>query len=389
MQYIHQLDVWPKFIWDHEKIAALLGAVHNRQGRLMGRMEALGFSLRAEALLQTLTLDVIKSSEIEGDVLNAEQVRSSIARRLGLDVAGLVPSDRHVDGVVEMMLDATQNFSKELTKNRLLAWQASLFPGGYSGMHKIITGALRDDHDGPMQVISGPIGHEKVHFEAPAAQRLDKEIKSFLGWFNGSTLPTKKRAMAIDPVLKAGIAHLWFVTLHPFDDGNGRIARAIADMQLARADGSAQRFYSMSAGIRKERKAYYDVLEKTQKNTRGKRAGSGLVSSSGIDITAWLEWFLGCLDRAVDSTETTLADVFKKAQFWELHPTGSINERQRRMINKLFEKFEGKLTSSKWAQITKCSQDTALRDILELVEKKILVRDAAGGRSTSYLLKDF
>lgn len=389
MQYIHQLDVWPKFIWDHEKIAALLGTVHNRQGRLMGRMEALGFSLRAEALLQTLTLDVIKSSEIEGDVLNAEQVRSSIARRLGLDVAGLVPSDRHVDGVVEMMLDATQNFSKALTKNRLLAWQASLFPGGYSGMHKIITGALRDDRDGPMQVISGSVGHEKVHFEAPAARRLDREVKSFLGWFNGSTLAPKKRAMEIDPVLKAGIAHLWFVTLHPFDDGNGRIARAITDMQLARADGSAQRFYSMSARIRKERKAYYDVLEKTQKNKCGKRAGFGSVSASGIDITAWLEWFLGCLDRAVDSTETTLADVFRKARFWKLHPAGSINERQRRMINKLFEKFEGKLTSSKWAQITKCSQDTALRDILELVEKKILVRAAAGGRSTSYLLKDF
>ena len=387
MQYIHQLDVWPKLIWDHEKIAASLGAVHNRQGRLMGRMEALGFSLRAEALLQTLTLDVIKSSEIEGDVLNAEQVRSSIARRLGLNVAGLVPSDRYVDGVVEMMLDATQNFSKVLTKNRLFAWQASLFPGGYSGMHKLITGAFRDDHDGPMQVISGSVGHEKVHFEAPAAQRLDREVKGFLGWFNGSALPANRRAMETDPVLKAGIAHLWFVTLHPFDDGNGRIARAITDMQLARADGRAQRFYSMSARIRKERKAYYEVLEKTQKNTHGKRAGSGSVSSAGIDITAWLEWFLGCLDRAVDSTETTLADVFRKARFWELHPAGSINERQRRMINKLFENFEGKLTSSKWAQITKCSQDTALRDILELVEKKILVRDAAGGRSTSYLLK--
>ncbi len=389
MPYIHQLDVWPKFIWDHEKIAALLGTVHNRQGRLMGRMEALGFSLRAEALLQTLTFDVIKSSEIEGDVLNAEQVRSSIARRLGLNIAGLVPSDRHVDGVVEMMLDATQDFSKTLTQNRLFAWQASLFPGGYSGMRKIMTGAWRHDRDGPMQVISGPAGHEKVHFEAPAARRLDREVKSFLGWFNGSTLPAKKRGMAIDPVLKAGIAHLWFVTLHPFDDGNGRIARAITDMQLARADGSAQRFYSMSARIRKERKAYYDVLEKTQKSTRGKGAGSGPVASSGIDITPWLEWFLGCLDRAVDSTETTLADVFRKARFWELHPAGSINERQRKMINKLFEKFEGKLTSSKWAQMTKCSQDTALRDILELVEKKILVRDSAGGRSTGYALKDF
>ncbi len=367
MRYIHQLDSWPKFIWNHEKIAASLGTVRNRQGRLMGRMEALGFPLRAEALLQTLTLDVIKSSEIEGEVLDADQVRSSIARRLGLDIAGLVPSDRYVDGVVEMMLDATQNFSKALTNSRLLAWQASLFPGGYSGMHKIMTGVLRNDRHGPMQVVSGPAGHQKVHFDAPAARRLDREVKGFLDWFNGSA--------EMDPVLKAGISHLWFVTLHPFDDGNGRIARAITDMQLARADGSAQRFYSMSARIRKERKAYYDVLEKTQKNTR-------------IDITTWLEWFLGCLDRAVDSTETTLADVFKKSRFWELHPAGSINERQRRMINQLFEKFEGKLTSSKWAKITKCSQDTALRDILELVEKGILVRHSAGGRSTSYLLKD-
>ncbi len=388
MRYIHQLDIWPKFIWDHEKIAAALGAVRNRQGRLMGRMETLGFPLRAEALLQTLTLDVIKSSEIEGEVLNAEQVRSSIARRLGLNIAGLVPSDRHVDGVVEMMLDATQNFSKALTQSRLFAWQASLFPGGYSGMRKIVTGALRHDRHGPMQVVSGSAGHEKVHFEAPAARCLDREMKNFLGWFNGPVLRIKNRGMKMDPVLKAGIAHLWFVTLHPFEDGNGRVARAITDMQLARADGSAQRFYSMSARIRKERKAYYDILEKTQKNTGGKNAGSGSAHSAGIDITSWLEWFLGCLDRAVDSTETTLADVFRKARFWKLHPAGSMNERQRMMINKLFEKFEGKLTSSKWAKITKCSQDTALRDILELVEKKILARDLAGGRSTSYLLKD-
>ena len=389
MRYIHQLEVWPKFVWNHETIAVSLGAVHNRLGRLMGHMETLGFPLRAEALLQTLTLDVIKSSEIEGEVLNAGQVRSSIARRLGLNIAGLVPSDRHVDGVVEMMLDAAQNFSKVLTRSRLFAWQASLFPGGYSGMHKIVTGALRHDRQGPMQVISGPEGHEKVHFEAPPARRLDEELKSFLEWFNGPALLAKKRGIKMDPVLKAGVAHLWFVTLHPFEDGNGRIARAITDMQLARADGSAQRFYSMSARICKERKAYYDILEKAQKNTRGKSAGSASVGSGGIDITSWLEWFLGCLDRAVDSTEVTLADVFRKARFWELHPAGSMNERQYRMIDKLFEKLEGKLTSSKWAKMTKCSQDTALRDILELVEKKILVRESAGGRSTSYLLKDF
>ncbi|MCX5903214.1 MAG: Fic family protein [Proteobacteria bacterium] len=387
MHYIHQLNIWPKFVWDHEKIAALLGSIRNRQGRLVGRMEAMGFALRTEAMLQTLTLDVIKSSEIEGEILDAVQVRSSIARRLGLDIAGLVSSDRHVDGVVEMMLDATQNFNKKLTKERLFGWHASLFPTGYSGMHKIGAGAWRDDSHGSMQVVSGPAGRERVHFEAPEAARLVREMKDFLNWFNGSTLLTMNHTIEIDPVLKAGIAHLWFVTIHPFDDGNGRIARAITDMQLARADGSAQRFYSISDMIRKERKAYYDVLEKIQKNTHSKNTGSGSVRTSGIDITAWLEWFLACLDRAIDSTETTLADVFRKARFWELHPSGSINERQRMMIHKLFEGFEGKLTSSKWAQITKCSQDTALRDILALVEKGILVKDSAGGRSTGYLLK--
>jgi Fic family protein len=388
MRYIHQLDIWPKFVWDHGKIAALLGFVRNRQGRLMGRMEVMGFALRTEAILQTLTLDVIKSSEIEGEVLDAQQVRSSIVRRLGLDIAGLVSSDRHVDGVVEMMLDATQDYNKTLTQERLCGWHASLFPTGYSGMYKIVTGIWRNDSHGHMQVVSGVTGHEKVHFEAPRAARLVMEMKNFLNWFNGSTLLTMNHAIEIDPVLKAGIAHLWFVTIHPFADGNGRIARAITDMQLARADGSAQRFYSMSAMIIKERKAYYDVLEKTQKNTHGKSDGSGTASPIGIDITAWLEWFLACLNRALDSTETTLAAVFRKARFWELHPAGSFNDRQCMMIDKLFDGFEGKLMSSKWAQITKCSQDTALRDILELVEKGILLKDSAGGRSTSYLLKD-
>ena len=372
MRTIHQRDDWLTFTWDHEKIEALLGRVRNRQGRLMGHMVAMGFALRAEALLQTLTLDVLKSSEIEGEVLDAKQVRSSIARRLGMDIAGLVSSDRHVDGVVEMMLDATQNFNKALTKDRLFGWHASLFPTGHSGMHKIVAGAWRDDRHGPMQVVSGPAGRQCMHFEAPDAARLDEEMKNFLRWFNRST--------ETDPVLKAGIAHLWFVTLHPFQDGNGRIARAITDMQLAYADGSTQRFYSMSARIRKERKAYYDALEKTQKNAHDKKP-------IGIDITAWLEWFLACLDRALTSTESTLADVFRKAHFWEEHPKESINERQRMMINKLFDGFEGKLTSSKWAQIAKCSQDTALRDILELVEKGVLSKNSAGGRSTSYLLR--
>ena len=375
MPYIYQLNAWPKFVWDHKKITALLGPMRNRQGRFVGRMEAIGFALRTEALLKTLTLDVIKSSEIEGEVLNADQVRSSIARRLGLDIAGLIPSDRDVDGIVEMMLDATQNFKKELTQERLFGWQASLFPTGHSGIHKITTGAWRDDSHGPMQVVSGPVGRSRVHFEAPKAARLDKEMKIFLSWFNHTN--------DIDPVLKAGIAHLWFVTLHPFEDGNGRIARAIADRQLARADNSAQRFYSMSARIRKERKAYYDVLEKIQKNPHHKAD-----SLAGIDITVWLEWFLSCLERAIESADSILEDVFKKAHFWEIHPAGSFNERQRKILGKLFEGFEGKLTSSKWAQITKCSQDTALRDILELVERKILIKDSAGGRSTSYLLKN-
>lgn len=372
MRYIHQLNVWPKFVWDHEKIAALLGAVRNRHGRLMGRMEAIGFHLRSEALLQTLTLDVLKSSEIEGEILHPDQVRSSIARRLGMNIAGLVAFDRHVDGVVEMMLDATQKFDEPLTEDRLFGWHACLFPAGRSGMRKIIAGTWRDNSCGSMQVVSGTLGHERVHFEAPDAARLDVEMKDFLDWFN--------RTVAIDPVLKAGIAHLWFVTIHPFEDGNGRVARAITDMQLARADGSAQRFYSMSVQILKERNVYYAVLEKIQKNTYSEKA---------IDITDWLEWFLACLDRALVTTEISLADVFRKARFWELHPSGSISERQRMMINRLFDGFEGKLTSSKWAQIAKCSQDTALRDILELVEKGILVKDSAGGRSTSYLLKDF
>jgi Fic family protein len=371
MKYIHMMDIWPSFAWDQDKIASVLGGVRNRQGRLMGRMEALGFSLRSEAILETLTLDVIKSSEIEGEILKTDQVRSSIARRLGLEIGGLVHSDRHVDGVVEMMLDATQNFNKPLAKDRIFGWHASLFPAGRSGMHKITVGAWRDDSHGPMTVVSGSLEHERVHFEAPAAKRLNGEMKTFLSWFNAPK--------DLDPVLVAAIAHLWFVTIHPFDDGNGRIARATADMQLARADGSRERFYSMSVQILKERTAYYNILEKTQKTTK--------ISKDGIDITLWLEWFLTCLDRSLDTTETTLSGVFKKARFWKSHASVSINERQTLMINKLFEGFQSKLTSSKWANLTKCSQDTALRDILDLVGKGILVKDPAGGRSTSYSLK--
>jgi Fic family protein len=364
--YIHQLPAWPHFTWDQRGLARQLAAVRHHQGRLIGRMQALGFALREEAVLQTLTEDVLKSSEIEGDVLDKDAVRSSIARRLGMEAAALPPADRHVEGVVEMMLDATQKFNERLTEQRLLAWHASLFPTGRSGMRKIIVGAWRDDRSGPMQVVSGAEGRERVHYEAPAAAILDAEMKSFLDWFNG--------AEDIDPVLKAALAHLWFVTIHPFDDGNGRIARAIADMSLARSEASPQRFYSMSSQIRLERKAYYDMLEATQKGDLG--------------VTPWIEWFLGCLDRAFDGAEKTLAIVFRKAEFWKQHAAAPLNERQRDILHRLLDGFDGKLTSSKWAAIEKCSPDTALRDIADLVGRGFLRKNAGGGRSTSYSLAE-
>ena len=364
MIYIYQQAGWPEFHWSGAPLAERLADVRHRQGRLIGRMESLGFELRAEAVLQTLTEDVIQSSEIEGETLEREQVRSSIARRLGMDIGGLVAADRNVEGVVEMMLDATQNFDKPLTSERLFAWHAALFPTGRSGMSKINVGMWRDDTNGPMQVVSGPIGRERVHYEAPGAAILDAEMRGFLAWFESGP--------AQDPVLKAGIAHLWFVTIHPFDDGNGRIARAIADLVLARSENSAQRFYSMSGQIRAERNVYYDTLESTQKG--------------GLDVTRWLTWFVSCLGRAIDGAEAILASVLTKARFWETHAGTPINERQHAMLNRLLGGFEGKLTSSKWAKITKCSQDTALRDIEGLVKHAILTRDEAGGRSTSYSL---
>jgi Fic family protein len=329
-------------------------------------MESLGFHLRQEAELETLTLDVVKTSEIEGENLNTQQVRSSVARRLGMDVAGAVPADRHVEGVVQMMLDATQNYRAPLSKERLFGWHAALFPTGHSGIQKIIVGGWRDDAKGPMQVVSGPMGRETVHYEAPAAGPLAAEMTKFIDWANGEE--------GLDAVLKSAIAHLWFVTIHPFDDGNGRIARAIADWILARAEDTGQRFYSMSAQIRRERDAYYSILEHTQKGS--------------MDITAWLQWFIGCLRRALDGTETTLAAVLRKARFWESWTRVPLNERQRLMLNKLLDGFEGKLTSSKWANLAKCSQDTASRDIQGLIDAGILVKDAAGGRSTSYSLKE-
>jgi Fic family protein len=327
-------------------------------------MEALGFNLRQEAVLQTLTSDVLKSSEIEGEKLDADQVRSSIARRLGMDIGALLPADRNVEGIVEMMLDATRHYDELLTADRLAGWHASLFPTGRSGMTKIRVGVWRDDSTGPMQVVSGPIGKEHVHFEAPMAKRLDGEMKAFLDWFNAK--------VEIDPVLKAGRAHLWFVTIHPFDDGNGRIARAIADMALARSEHSSQRFYSMSAQIRQERQAYYEILDRTQKGT--------------LDITPWMEWFLSCLGSAIDGAQTTLSAILAKSRFWESISGITINDRQRLVLNRLLEGFEGKLTSSKYAKLAKCSQDTAQRDIVYLVERGILIRNPEGGRSTSYSL---
>jgi Fic family protein len=361
-KYIHQLETWPQFSWKLERLAEPLAVVHHEQGRLLGRMEHLGFQSQQEALLMTLTEDVLKSSEIEGERLNEDMVRSSIARRLGIDVGGLEAVDRNVEGVVEMMLDATGQYDKPLTAERLFNWHAALFSSGMSGMKRIKVGAWRDAAEDPMQVVSGPLGRQRVHFEAPAAPRLNREIKAFLGWFNR---PNEK-----DWVLKAALAHLWFVTIHPFEDGNGRIARAIADMGLARSENSSQRFYSMSAQIRRERQTYYDRLEQAQQST--------------MDVTNWMEWFLDCLIRAIEGAQATLASVLAKARFWEFVAAVSLNERQKLVINRLLDNFEGKLTTSKWAKLAKCSQDTAARDILDLVSKGVLKRNAEGGRSTSY-----
>ena len=362
--YIYQRNQWPEFTWDSNHLVTLLGEARNLQGRLLGKMETLGFDLRNEALLDTLTLDVTKSSEIEGEFLNPDQVRSSIARKLGIEIAGSVDSDRNVEGVVEMMLDATQHCFEPLTADRLFDWHAALFPTGRSGMYKITVGDWRKDTTGPMQVVSGAMGKEKVHFQAPDSAQLAQEMKQFLDWFNGNA--------ATDLVIKAAVAHLWFVTIHPFDDGNGRIARALTDMLLAQSDKSTQRFYSMSAQIRIERKQYYHLLEKTQKGN--------------LDITDWIVWFLTCLVNALKATGTVLTKVLFKADFWQKHAGTILNERQKKLVNRMMDGFDGKLTSSKWAKIAKCSKDSAVRDINDLINKGILQREAAGGRSTSYEL---
>ena len=363
--YIHQKDSWPNFTWESGEFVNLLSEARNLQGRLIGKMATLGFDLRDEALLETLTLDVLKSAEIEGEFLNPEQVRSSIAQRLGMEFAGLVMSDRNVDGMVEMMIDATHNCFKPLTQDRLFDWHAALFPMGRSGIFKITVADWRKDTSGLMQVVSGRPGKEKIHFQAPDASLVEHEMKLFLEWFNKND--------EIDLVIKAAIAHLWFVTIHPFQDGNGRITRALTDMLLAKSDNTTQRFYSMSAEIRIERKRYYEILEKTQKGD--------------LDITEWIQWFLACLINALKATKTTLTRVLSKADFWSAHSETIISERQKKILNRLLDGFEGKLTSSKWAKIAKCSKDSAVRDINDLIRKNVLQKEDAGGRSTSYGLK--
>jgi Fic family protein len=361
-KYIWQANDWPKWRFDLAALAAPLAEVSRAQGLLIGRLTDLGVTLRAQASLAALTEDVVKTSEIEGEKLNVASVRSSIARRLGVDIGALAPIDRHVDGVVDMVLDATANCRAPLTRDRLFGWHAALFPTGYSGLSKITVGRWRDDVSGPMQVVSGPIGKQWVHFEAPPATRLDAETTRFLAWLNATPVE--------DPLIRAGLAHLWFVTLHPFDDGNGRIARAIGDLLLARADGSPQRFYSLSAQIQRERSAYYAILERTQQQS--------------MDVTDWLAWFLDALRRAVDQAHLTLDTVLVKARFWQRWASTPMNARQVKVLNKLLDGFEGKLTSSKWAAIAKCSTDTALRDINDLLLRGVLQKSAAGGRSTRY-----
>lgn len=363
--YIHQKENWTDFNWNEKLVSKKLAETRNLQGRLLGKMESLGFDLQDEAVLNILTLEIVKSSEIEGEILNLEQVRSSVARRLGIELAGAIESERHIDGIVEMMLDATQKYNSPITKERLFGWHSLLFPTGWSNMHKITVADWRKDTTGPMQVISGAMGKEKVHFEAPESERVESEIKNLIAW-----IETENK---LDPVLKAAIVHLWFVTIHPFEDGNGRMTRAITEQLLARSDNSSKRFYSMSSQIREERKHYYKILEKTQKGNS--------------EITDWILWFLNCLSNSFESASIILAQTLIKAEFWRLNSTTILNDRQQKMLNKLLDGFDGKLTTSKWGKICKCSQDTALRDIQDLIKKDILQKEKSGGRSTNYELK--
>ena len=360
--YIWEQPEWPNLTWDDGRLLEPLAAARLKQGRLLGSMARLGFDLKLEAQLEALTEDVIKSSEIEGEVLDRDSVRSSIARRLGVPAAAVVPADRRTEGVVEMMLDATENYEALLTAERLFGWQAALFPTGYSGMHKVKTAAWRDDADGPMQVVSGRIDRQRVHYQAPPARHLEPEMQAFLDWFNRRGEP--------EGLLRAGLAHLWFVTIHPFEDGNGRVARAIADQALAQSEDSGQRFYSVSSQIRKERSGYYDMLERSQKGA--------------LDVTEWLAWFLDCFSRAIDGAETACEDVLRKADFWQRYAREPFGKRQKTVLNRFLDGFEGKLTAKKWAAIGKCSIPTAQRDINELLERGILRRNPGGSKNTSY-----
>ncbi|MBV7484765.1 Fic family protein [Bordetella sp. BOR01] len=362
--YIWQAPDWPHWRYDLAALAPLLAEVSHAQGLLAGRLVDAGLPVRAQASLSVLTDDVVKTSEIEGEKLDVASVRSSIAQRLGVDIGALAPVDRHVEGIVEVVLDATANCHAPVTQERLLGWHAALFPTGHSGLVRIAAGAWRDDAHGPMQVVSGPVGRHRIHYEAPPATRLAADTCRFLDWINS---PPHE-----PPLVRAGLGHLWFVTLHPFDDGNGRIARALGDLLLARADNASQRFYSLAAQIRREREAYYQILEQTQKGT--------------LDVTAWLTWFLSALQRAIAQAQRTLDAVLGKTRFWQQVAGTPMNERQTRLVNRLLDGFEGKLTTTKWAAIAKCSADTALRDINELVARDVLRRSPAGGRSTSYEL---
>jgi Fic family protein len=363
--YIYQRKEWPDFYWDREYILGILAEVKYIQGKLLGRMINIGFDLQVDANLETLISDIVKTSKIEGEIFKPNEVRSSVSKRLGIDQGGYIPTSRDVDGIVEMTLDAINNHHKSLTKERLCNWHSSIFPTERVGMQMIKAGQFRDESSGPMEVVSGPFGKEKVHFKAPNFDKVDYEMKHFLKWYNEDNE---------DLIIKAAIAHFWFITIHPFDDGNGRIARIISDMTLARSEASNKRFYSMSTSIEKKRQSYYSILESLQKG--------------GLDITKWLDWFLEILMNAIKNSDVILERVLHKAKFWQSHSSHNFNDRQKLILNKLFDEFEGNLTSSKWAKITKCSQDTALRDINDLMEMNILRKDISGGRSTSYLLLD-
>lgn len=362
--YIWELPDWPHFKWDADRLAQPLAATHLKQGRLLGRLERLGFALQIETELQATTEAAVKNAEIEGEILNRDSVRSSIARRLGVPNAALGPEDRRVEGIVEMTLDATRNHAAPLTRERLFAWQAALFPTGRSGLQIIRVGEWRDDVHGPMQVVSAPFGRERVHFQAPPAERVEAEMQAFLEWFNPP--------QTIDGILHAAIAHLWFVTVHPFDDGNGRIARVLADMSLARSENSPQRFYSLSSQIRRDRSSYYESLERTQK--------------SDLDVTERLLWFIECFSKTLDAAEHACAGVLHKAEFWHRHALMALNDRQRTILNRLLDGFEGKLTARKWVAIAKCSTPTAQRDIKDLVDREVLMRSEGGSKNTSYTL---